>query len=91
MNIVHLVENMSKEMYLRLKYAVETGKWPEGTVVEIEQKETALQIVMAYQSKHLNSNEMLTIGSDGEIVTKSKYELKQEFSDLNNIARFSEL
>lgn len=91
MNIIQLVENMNENMYLRLKHAAETGKWPEGTVVEQAQRDSALQIVMAYQAKHLNSDEMLTIGSDGEIVTKTKYELKKEFSNQNNIARFSEL
>ena len=82
---------MNESMYLRLKHAAETGKWPEGTVVDQPQRDSALQIVMAYQAKHLNSDEMLTIGPNGEIVTKTKYELKKEFSDKNNIARFSEL
>jgi len=91
MNIVQLVENMDENMYLRLKHAAETGKWPEGNKVDQAQRDSALQIVMAYQAKHLNSDEMLTIGSDGEIVTKTKYELKKEFSDQNNIARFSDI
>jgi len=91
MNIIQLVENMDENMYLRLKHAAETGKWPEGNKVDQVQRDSALQIVMAYQAKHLNSDEMLTIGSDGEIVTKTKYELKKEFSDQNNIARFSDI
>ncbi|MDO7084610.1 DUF1315 family protein [Pseudocolwellia sp. AS88] len=91
MNIIQLVENMDESMYLRLKHAAETGKWPEGTKVEQAQRDSALQIVMAYQAKHLNSDEMLTVGADGEIVTKTKRELKKEFSDQNNIARFSDL
>ncbi|WP_426357807.1 YeaC family protein [Pseudocolwellia sp. HL-MZ19] len=91
MNIIQLVENMDESMYLRLKHAAETGKWPEGTKVEQTQRDSALQIVMAYQAKHLDSDEMLTIGADGEIVTKTKRELKKEFSDQNNIARFSDI
>jgi uncharacterized protein YeaC (DUF1315 family) len=91
MNIIQLVENMDESMYLRLKHAAETGKWPEGTVVDQAQRDSSLQIVMAYQAKHLNSDDMLTIGADGEIVTKTKRELKQEFSDQNNIARFSDI
>jgi uncharacterized protein YeaC (DUF1315 family) len=91
MNIIQLVENMDESMYLRLKHAAETGKWPEGTKVEQAQRDSALQIVMAYQAKHLNSDEMLTVGADGEIVTKTKRELKKEFSDQNNIARFSDI
>jgi len=91
MDIIQLVENMNESMYLRLKHAAETGKWPEGTKVEQAQRDSALQIVMAYQAKHLNSDEMLTVGADGEIVTKTKRELKKEFSDKNNIARFSDI
>lgn len=91
MNIIQLVENMDESMYLRLKHAAETGKWPEGIKVDQAQRDSSLQIVMAYQAKHLNSDEMLTIGANGEIVTKTKRELKEAFSDQNNIARFSDI
>jgi uncharacterized protein YeaC (DUF1315 family) len=96
MDIISLVDDMSEEMYLRLKCAAETGKWPEGTVVDKVQKTSALQITMAYQSRHLNSDEILSVGSDGHIVDKTKRQLKSEFADLknkpeNNIARFSNL
>jgi len=96
MDIISLVDNMSEDMYLRLKCAAETGKWPEGTVVDDAQKSSALQIIMAYQSRHLNSDEILTVGADGHIVDKTKRELKTQFANLNinpenNIARFSDL
>jgi uncharacterized protein YeaC (DUF1315 family) len=104
MDLLNLVDNMSDEMYQRLKSAAETGKWPEGTPVDQAQRESALQITMAYQSRHLNLDEMLTVGSDGHMVTKTKRELKAQFSktqpaktnistndDTNNIARFSNL
>lgn len=96
MDIISLVDNMSEDMYLRLKCAAETGKWPEGTVVDLAQKTSALQIIMAYQSRHLNSDEILTVGADGQIVDKTKRELKTQFANLNdrpenNIARFSDL
>ncbi len=102
MELLSLVDNMTEEMYLRLKCAAETGKWPEGTVVAKAQKESALQIIMAYQARHLNSQDILSIGSDGEIVTKTKNVLRREFkaaseqqtttpSDPNTIARFSNL
>lgn len=102
MELLTLVDSMTEEMYLRLKCAAETGKWPEGTIVAKEQKESALQIIMAYQARHLNSDEILSIGSDGEIVTKTKSVLKQQFKkaaeqatdtpfDPNTIARFPNL
>ena len=91
MDLLQAVDNMSEEMYLKLKHAAETGKWPDGTVVDDGQRASALQLSMAYQSRHLDSTEMLTIGADGEIVNKTKRELKSEFSDPQNIARFSKL
>jgi uncharacterized protein YeaC (DUF1315 family) len=96
MDIISLVDDMSSDMYLRLKCAAETGKWPEGTVVDDAQKTSALQIIMAYQSRHLNSDDILTIGADGHIVDKTKRELKTEFANLkntpeNNIARFTDI
>ena len=96
MDIIQLVNGLSEDMYLRLKSAVETGKWPEGTVVDDEQRESAMHIVMAYQSKILKSDQIMTVGADGNIVNKSKKALKTQFStssktDSNNIARFSKL
>ncbi|WP_448211595.1 YeaC family protein [Colwellia sp. MEBiC06753] len=106
MDILQVVENLTEEMYLRFLSAVETGKWPEGTPVDQAQRDTAMQIVMAYQSKRLKSTEMLTIGENGEIVNKTKRELKAAFNVSENnvneatavekassqdIARFSDL
>jgi len=96
MDLINVVENLSEDMYCRLKSAVETGKWPEGTIVDEAQRESAMHIVMAYQSRVLKSDENMTIGPDGQIVNKSKKELKTQFSKSvgtteNNIARFSNL
>ncbi len=80
MNLEHTIENMPETMYLRLKCAAETGKWPEGVVVDQAQRDTALQLIMAYQAKYLDSDEMLTIGSDGNMVHKNKRQLKEQFT-----------
>ncbi|ALO34880.1 hypothetical protein CMT41_09240 [Colwellia sp. MT41] len=80
MDLLNTIDAMSNDMYLRLKCAAETGKWPEGTVVDKAQRATALQLSMAYQSRHLESDQMLTIGPDGHIVEKNKRQLKAEFS-----------
>lgn len=80
MDLHNTIDTMSNEMYLRLKCAAETGKWPEGTVVDAAQRATALQLSMAYQAKHLDNDQMLTIGSDGQIIEKNKRQLKAEFS-----------
>jgi uncharacterized protein len=94
MDIIQLVDTMSEEMYLRLKCAAETGKWPEGVAVDKEQQLSAVQITMAYQAKHLNSDQTLTIGPNGEMIMKTKSELRSDFpstKDSNDIARFSDL
>ncbi len=83
MDLLKTVDHMSQDMYLRLKSAVETGKWPEGTTVDNAQRETALQLTMAYQSRHLDNDQMLTISADGHIVEKTKRDLKSEFSGEN--------
>lgn len=98
MDLIQVVDNLSPELYQRLKHAVETGKWPEGTPVDKSQLDSAMQIVMAYQAKVLESDEIMTVGKDGQIVQKSKQVLKQQFSESSNasnnnndIARFSNL
>ncbi|TMM44008.1 YeaC family protein [Colwellia ponticola] len=81
MDLINTIDAMSTDMYLRLKCAAETGKWPEGTVVDEAQRATALQLTMAYQARHLDNHDMLTIGADGHIIEKNKRQLKAEFSN----------
>lgn len=83
MDILKVVENMSPQMYERLKHAAETGKWPDGVKVDQAQRDSALQLSMAYQARHLDSDEMLTIGADGEMVNKTKRQLKEQFTQQN--------
>lgn len=102
MNLIDIVDNMSQEMYERMKTAAETGKWPEGTPVDEATRQSAIQLSMAYQARHLDSKEMMTIGSDGQMIHKTKRELKAEFKQEqdsensqkqqgDNIARFTDL
>ena len=100
MDIKNIIDTMSTEMYERLKHAAETGRWPDGTKVDQAQRDSAMQLSMAYQAKHLNSDEMLTVGSDGEIVHKTKSELRRQFKQASeaeqsnnkeDIARFKNL
>ncbi|UAA40437.1 DUF1315 family protein [Paraneptunicella aestuarii] len=89
MNVEQLVQSMTEDTYEKLSSAVETGKWPDGTKLTDEQLASSMQAVMLYQSKVMNSQEHFTIGSDGEIVNKSKDELKKQFSE-QPIARFKQ-
>ncbi|MFC3031167.1 YeaC family protein [Pseudoalteromonas fenneropenaei] len=90
MNIDNLVRTITPEIYERLQYGAATGKWPDGTPLSEAQKEQTMQLVMLYQAKVAQTNEQFTIGANGEMVQKSKRELQQEFTQENEIARFSE-
>ncbi|MBJ7538163.1 YeaC family protein [Marinomonas transparens] len=48
MNFKEMIDNMSPEVYVRLKQAVELGKWPNGVRLTDEQKELCLQAVITY-------------------------------------------
>lgn len=90
MNVEQLVQSMTEDTYNRLRLAVETGKWPDGSPLSPEQRENSLQMVILYQSQVLKSEEHFTVGADGEIVTKSREQLKQQFSQQPSIARFKQ-
>jgi len=85
--IDQLVNQISPELYERLKTAVETGKWASGERLSEEQRANALQLVMVYQAHHSVGSEHMSIGPDGEIVIKSKQELKNQFRSDTEILR----
>lgn len=84
-----LVRAMAPDTYEKLAEAAATGRWADGTLLSDEQKAHTLQLVMAYQATVLKSQEIFTVGEDGQIVHKTKAELKQQFSNPSAIARFS--
>ncbi|NVK25476.1 MAG: DUF1315 family protein [Gammaproteobacteria bacterium] len=90
MNLDQMLASITPEVYENLKYAVETGKWQNGQVLTQEQRDNSLQLVMAYQAKVEKSNQQFTINESGEVVIKSKRELKREFLPENDIARFDQ-
>lgn len=75
-----LIAAMTPEIYQRLTRAVELGKWPDGVALTQQQKENSLQMVMLWQARHNVDAQHMSIGTDGQIVMKSKQELKQQFS-----------
>ncbi len=79
MNVEQLVNAITPEAYERLLYAIETGKWPEGTVLTQEQRDSCMQAVMLYQSKHNAEAQHMTVAQGGEMSFKSKAELKKQF------------
>ncbi|MFC0225809.1 YeaC family protein [Serratia aquatilis] len=79
MEVKDLIAAMTPEIYQRLVQAVELGKWPDGVALTAEQKEHSLQAVMLWQSMNNTEAQHMSIGTDGQIVMKSKQELKQQF------------
>ncbi|ENR2167535.1 DUF1315 family protein [Vibrio vulnificus] len=79
MNTEQLLSAMTPEVYQRLTYAVETGRWPEGTPLSQTQRDSCMQAVMLYQSKHNTAAEHMSVAAGGDICFKSKAELKKQF------------
>ncbi|MGR6861162.1 DUF1315 family protein [uncultured Aliivibrio sp.] len=80
MNINKLLESMTADVFKNLQYAVETGKWHNGTPLSTEQRSTCMQAMMLYQSKHNKEAQHMTVAEGGEISFKSKAELKKQFA-----------
>ncbi|KJY83118.1 hypothetical protein TW81_08885 [Vibrio galatheae] len=79
MDAEQLIDAITPEAYERLLFAVETGKWPEGNVLSQQQRDSCMQAVMLYQSKHNAEAQHMTVAQGGEISFKSKAELKKQF------------
>lgn len=79
MDVQDLIAAMTPEIYQRLLRAVELGKWPDGIALTPEQKANSLQAVMLWQSKNNVDPQHMSIGNNGQMVMKSKQQLKQQF------------
>lgn len=86
MGIDKVLAAMTPEIYQKLVTAVELGKWADGTPLTEEQKANSLQAVMLWQAHHNHEPEHMSVGTDGQIVIKSKQELKQIFASEQRIS-----
>ncbi len=75
-----LLATLTPEVYERLSFGAETGRWPDGTPLNDVQKAQAIQLVMLYQSRNNDEAQHMSVKKGGEICTKSKQELKRAFS-----------
>lgn len=80
MDFYSLVSAMSADTYQNLVEAVATKRWADGTLLSEQQHAQSMQLVMAYQARILRSDEPFTIGADGQMVVKSKTEMKQQLN-----------
>jgi uncharacterized protein YeaC (DUF1315 family) len=83
-DIQQLVQAMTPEVYENLRSAVETGKWPDGTPLNEEQRSNSMQAVLMYQATVEQSDQHMTVGKNGEVVQKSRQQLKQDFANALN-------
>ncbi|MBC6428348.1 MAG: DUF1315 family protein [Cellvibrionales bacterium] len=51
-----LLDSMNAELRARLQRAVETGKWDNGLPLSTEQREQAMQLLIAYDRRHKSGN-----------------------------------
>ncbi len=84
-----MIAAMTPDVYQRLATAVEIGKWADGVALTSEQKENCLQLVMLWQARHNHDAQHMSIGKDGQIVTKSKQQLKEEFGITSDVTRIT--
>ena len=85
MDAEQLLSAMTPEVYERLTYAVETGKWPEGTALSKEQRDSCMQAVMLYQSKHNSEAQHMTIAAGGEISLSLNLNSRNSLSQIKKI------
>lgn len=79
MNLDEMLASMTPEVYQRLITAVELGKWPDGVALTPDQKENSLQLVMMWQARFNTEAQHMTIDTNGQMVMKSKQQLKEDF------------
>lgn len=72
MDFEKLIENITPNIHLSLKRAIEIGKWPDGKIVTQEQRSLCMEAVIAYDNKFLTEEQRVAYidrGSkaDGEL------------------------
>jgi uncharacterized protein YeaC (DUF1315 family) len=59
MDYQQMIASMTPETYHSLRRAVELGKWPDGNPLTPEQRENAMQAVIAWGEKHLDAKQRI--------------------------------
>ncbi len=53
MNFQEFFDSITPDVYEKLKRGVELGRWPDGSKLTSEQRETCLQALIAYEARHV--------------------------------------
>lgn len=48
-----VVQQLTPEIYQNMRRAVELGRWPDGRQVSVQQRETCMQAMIAWEARHL--------------------------------------
>lgn len=59
MNYQQFVDSLSPEVVARLRGALETGRWPDGSALSAEQKEHSMRAVIAWDEQHLPEDQRI--------------------------------
>lgn len=51
MDLQQLIEQITPDIYRRLKTAVEIGRWPDGRSLTAQQRELCLQAIISYDQR----------------------------------------
>lgn len=86
-DLQRVLAEMTPEVYQRLVMATETGKWPDGVALTSQQKEHTLQLVLLWQARHNDNPQHMSVAKGGEMVMKSKRQLKEEFGIVDDVTR----
>jgi len=86
-DLQRVLAEMTPEVYQRLVTATETGKWPDGVALTSQQKEHTLQLVLLWQARHNDNPQHMSVAKGGEMVMKSKRQLKEEFGIVDDVTR----
>ncbi|MDG2046315.1 MAG: DUF1315 family protein [Halioglobus sp.] len=57
MDYSQLITKMSPEIYQSLVRSVELGKWPDGASMTPQQRENAMQAIIAWGESHLSEQD----------------------------------
>ena len=83
MKFEDLIKSLTPERYNALQRAVELGKWPDGSILGKEERETSLQVLIAYDVMYKQENERIGFVQKKEC--EIEHEMDSESSVIKNL------
>lgn len=57
MSIDKILDGVTPDIYGRMQNAIATGRWPNGVLLSEDQRANCLQIIIAHDAKHKDTEE----------------------------------